>query len=454
MVNYLDALIMKFWERLFGTTAEPQSPQPTVRLGRYTDSYKEKKQYDAWENALTRFEAEDYLAAYESFFKYLRDEREDNVRWLRTEGGYDFEILQGSKRVTGVANAQKFVAEARIVKAQNLSVAVMRRLVESNFNLEYSRYSLDEENNLVIKFDTSALDASPFKLYYALKELSVNADKQDDLLLDEFGALLTPIDMGSKMEFSGNEQSRKYEFILSKVNALFEEIESKKLDGEKYPGGISYLLLDKAYRIDYLTTPEGFIMETIERIHRNYFSTENKTMIQKNALILAEFEKIRNRSKELIFNELYGTTSTFGILQPKQHDALVALIDGELPNRDWYEQNGHPNVALAVPSYIIGHALFTYSLPKPDRELLSLYYKIFESDFFKSLNYTPQYLNAMTGVFDQKAIKTAIKAITDGHLDKFPRLAANLTILDFKSPSKFAASYLMMLRELDFTPKD
>jgi hypothetical protein len=445
---------MNFWERLFGTTAEPTPPQPTVRLGRYTDSYKEKQQYDAWEIALSKFEAEDYLAAYEAFFKYLRDEREDNVRWQpRTEGGFDFEILQGSKRVTGVANAQKFVAEARIVKAQNLSVAVMRRLVESNFNLEYSRYALDESDNLVIKFDSNALDASPFKLYYALKELAVNADKQDDLLLDEFGALLTPIDMGSKIELTEAERTIKHTFLVDKISTLFAEIENKKLDGEKYPGGISYLLLDTAYRIDYLTTPEGFIMETIERIHRNYFSTESKTMIQKNALILAEFEKIKNRSKELTFNELYGTTSTFGILQPKQHDALVALIDGELPNRDWYEQNGHPGVALAVPSYIVGHALFTYSLPKPDRELLGLYYKIFEPDYFKSLNYTPQYLNVATGVFDQKAIKAAIKTITDNHLEKFPKLAPDLSLLDFKTASKFATSYLMVLRGLDFAPK-
>ncbi len=445
---------MNFWERLFGTTAVPTKPQPIVRLGRYTDSYKGKKQYDAWEEALTRFESADYSAAYEAFFKYLRDDREDNVRWLNTEGSYEFEILQGSKRVTGTANAQKFIAEARIVKAENLNVTVMRRLVESNFTLEYSRYALDNDNNLVIKFDTNALDASPFKLYYALKELSVNADKQDDLLLDEFGTLLTPIDMGSKVPLSENEQTIKYNLIIEKINALFVDIQAKKLDGEKYPSGISYLLLDTTYKIDYLTTPEGFIMEAIERIHRSYFSAEEKTFIQKNALILKELEKIKNRSKELIVNELYGTTSTFGILQPKQHDALVSLIEGELPNRDWYEQNEHQNVALAVSGYIVGHTLFTYALPKADREFLAFYYKILEPDFFKSLNYTPQYWNAQTGVFDQKAIKTALKAIADNHLDKFPKLAPDTAILDFKTPSKFAASYLMMLKALDFTPKE
>ena len=260
--------------------------------------------------------------------------------------------------------------------------------------------------------------------------------------------------MGSKVPLPETEQTIKYDLILQKINALFVDIEAKKLDGAKYPSGISYLLLDTTYKIDYLTTPEGFIMETIERIHRSYFSAEEKTFIQKNALILKELEKIKNRSKELITNELYGTTSTFGILQPKQHDALVSLIEGELPNRDWYEQNGHQNVALAVSGYIVGHTLFTYALPKADREFLAFYYKILEPDFFKSLNYTPQYLNAQTGVFDQKAIKIALKTIADNHLDKFPKLAPDTAILDFKTPSKFAASYLMMLKALDFTPKE
>ncbi len=132
----------------------------------------------------------------------------------------------------------------------------------------------------------------------------------------------------------------------------------------------------------------------------------------------------------------------------------MALIDGELPNRDWYEQNGHANVALAVPSYIVGHALFTYALPKADRELLALYYKIFEPNFFKALDYTPQYLNTQTGVFDQKAIKTVIKTIADSHIDKFPKLAPDVSVLDFKTASKFATSYLMLLKALDFSPKE
>ena len=444
---------MSIWNRLFGNKAEPTKPQPRIKFGRYTDSYKQKPQYEAWEAALNKFEEQDYLGSYNALFRYLRDEGEDNVRWVEDNGNIKFEILQGSKRVTGTANAQKFVAEARIVYADNLGVTVMRRLVESNFVLEYSRYGLDDDNNLVIKFDTSSLDGSPYKIYYALKEVAASADKQDDLLLDEFGVNLKPIDMGSKTDIGQIEKEVKYNFIIDKIQSVLDFIDSKKLDGEKYPGGISYLLLDTAYRIDYLTTPEGFLMETVERMHRTYFSTEEKSMLLKNIGLRKELSKVLTRSKELIFSELYTTTSTFGILVPKQHDALASLIEGELSNMDWYEANKHDSVALAIPGYIVGFALFNYALPKPDRELLVFYYHIFEPTLFLSLGFTPQYFNTQTGVFDQKAIKKGIKDIVEPNVDMHPKLTPDYGSLDFKTPTKFARSYLLMLKNLDFVTK-
>ncbi len=444
---------MSFWNRLFGNKAEPTKPQPRIKFGRYTDSYKQKQQYEAWDAALNKFEEQDYLGSYDALFRYLRDENEDNVRWVEENGSIKFEILQGSKRVTGTANAQKFVAEARIVYADNLGIAVMRRLVESNYVLEYSRYGLDNENNLVIKFDSSSLDGSPYKLYYALKEVAASADKQDDLLLDEFGVHLKPIDMGSKADLPTAEKEAKYDFVIQKIQSVLSEIDSKKLDGEKYPGGISYLLLDAAYRIDYLTSPEGFLMETIERMHRSFFSAEEKNMVLRNIGMRKELEKVKTRSKTLLISELYATTSTFGILVPKQHDALASLIDGELPNMDWYEANKHESFALAIPGYIVGYSLFSFALPKPERALLAFYYTVLEPTLFASLGFTPTYYNSQTRTFDQKAIKTAIKEIIDGHLEAYPKFAPDYAILDFKTPTKFARSYLLMLKNLDFVKK-
>jgi hypothetical protein len=444
---------MSFWDKIFGSKSEQNKAVPRIRFGRYSDSYKEKPQYDAWEKSLDLFEESKYLESYKSFFSYLRDEKEDNVRWLEEEGGIRFEVLQGSKRVSGFADARQVKAEARIAQAQELSVAFMRRLVESNYTLEHSRYALDDNNNLVVKFDTSTLDGSPYKLYYALKEVAINADKQDDLLLDEFETLLTPVETGSITEISLAEKEVKHHFIKTQIQAVFDEIDKGTLNVDKYPGGISYLLLGAAYKIDFLTVPEGFTMETIERIHRTYFNTEEKTMVQKNMFIRKELEKINARSKELIFNELYSTTASFGIVAPKGHDSLASIIEGEVPNMDWYEENKHEKVALSVTDYIVGNALFNYALPKPVKELLELYYRVLESKYFTDLGFLPSLFDESKKIFNQKEIKSAIRLIIDTSKDKFPNLSPDLGHLDFSTPCRFARTYLLMVKSLDFTTK-
>ena len=40
---------------------EQKEPQPKVSFGRYSDSYKDAKQYDSWDKALNLFEKEQYL---------------------------------------------------------------------------------------------------------------------------------------------------------------------------------------------------------------------------------------------------------------------------------------------------------------------------------------------------------------------------------------------------------
>ena len=446
---------MGFWDLIFGTKTEQEVAAPKIRFGRYTDSYKSKAQYESWDAAINKFEDNNYLESYKEFFKYLRDDKEDNVRWLEENGGIHFEILQGSKRVSGFADARQLKAEAKIAHANELSVAFMRRLVEANYSLNYGRYGLDDDDNLIVKFDSYTLDGSPYKLYYALKEVAINADKQDDLLLDEFTTMLTPIEMGSKTDLPVNEKEAKCHFIQEQIQEILAEIDKGTLNAEKYPGGISYLLLSVAYKIDYLTVPEGFVMETIEHIHRSYFdSNDGKSVTQKNVSIRRDLEKILQRNKDLIFNELYSTSSTFGIMAPQGHDSLVGLIDGELSHMDWYEENKHTKVALAIPGYIVGNCLFNYALPKPARELLELYYRITESRFFTALGFTPQYFDDTKDVFNQKEIKNAIRKLVENGKEKFPMLSPDVNTLDFKNACKFARTYLIMIKNLDFTPKN
>ncbi len=113
-----------------------------------------------------------------------------------------------------------------------------------------------------MRFDTELSTATPNKLYYGLKELATKADKQDDLLLSEFG-FLQPVDTDHINQLPEQEKEVKYDFLQKWIRSTLEYIET--LDPEKFSGGISYLLLTLVFRIDYLISPEGKFSATSKK---------------------------------------------------------------------------------------------------------------------------------------------------------------------------------------------
>ncbi|MDH3648893.1 MAG: hypothetical protein OEQ53_04375, partial [Saprospiraceae bacterium] len=376
---------MRFLFRIFGSRSNTIQ-QPSVLFGRYSDSYKETTKYDAWDQAIKKYEEKSYLESFRYFFDYLRDDDEDNVVVEEKDDALHFELLQGSKKIWGTANEFKVKAESKIAKTSNLSIGFMRRMIENNYTLKYGRYCLDPDNDISIVFDTLTIDGSPYKLYYALKEISLAADKQDDLLIEEFDALES-VNTGHIVPLSEQEKSVKTSYLRRSIEEVVAEVEEGALNVDQYPGGTTYLLLETVYRLDFLVRPEGHAMEAFERMHRNYFAVDGNTNKQKNKNLLKELKKLITRSDEQLREELYRTTSTFGITNPSSHERLKTFIEGEIKNIDWYIENKYNKVALSIPGYIAGYTLFYFSVPEPDKDLILLYFQIIERDYFGQLGF-------------------------------------------------------------------
>lgn len=440
---------MGLFDGWFGRTAKKEE-QPNIKFGRYSDSYKSEEQYEAWQNSLDKFDDGDHFSAYADFFYYLGDPRDENVIYQRLgDTHFSFELYQGSKKITGYADGRKFRAEAKVVKADEIHVGFMRRLLEKNFTLKYSRFSLDENEDISIVFDTYLLDGSPQKLYYALNELATSADKMDDLLVNEFD-MLHPIANEHVKEISEEEKEAKYLFIKKTLEQALEHINYGKLDANLYPKAIGYILLDTIYKLDYLIKPEGYMMETFERINRDYFMQDERSIVEKNRGFRKTLEKLQKRPKEAFFEEMYGTLSTFGVTQVIAHDRLKGFIDEVIKEHDWYVRNKHYDVALAMTGYIVGYSLFYWAVPRPDRELLHLYYQIIESDFFDSLGYDIDFYNDEK--FNKYAIRREINEIIKSNKKQFDILVVDSYLLDYSNKHDFARSFLMMIHEMEVEP--
>lgn len=428
---------MSFFNKLFGGKS---SNEPNINFGRYSDSYRSEAQQAAFKRSVDEFEKGKYVAAYVHFFQFLKDETEDNVKFWEDEKGLQFELLQGSKKVVGFADEQRVEVETKVAIAETLEVDFMKRLMEKNYSLKYGRFALDDKNGIIMKFNTYVLDGSPYKLYDALKEVATNADKLDDLLLDEFSTL-KPVDTGHIIEISEAEKTVKYNFLIQSITETLERIEAMPLTVPSI--NKAYCLMSLCYKLDYLIRPEGFVMEVLERINRQYFAHNDQTIAAKCRLLQTEFETILNRPKSEILKEIYQTTSTFGVTMPVHYDRVRAFIDGEMSNMEWYIKHKNYDVALSSASYVVGYCLFNYAIPLPIRAFFHLFYQITESDYFLNLGFSFDYHSNKN--FNKTAIKNEINSILKKYKMYYPNLKPEIEILDFKNLGTFAQSYLEMI---------
>ena len=439
---------MDFLRKLFDR--KPEAPgifDTPVRFGRFSDVYRTTEQNEAFDQAIKAHKKGDYLNTYRQFLAFLHHPKEENVTVKEKSNRLDFEIFQGSRKITGFATPEKFYASSKIAQAKELNPSFMRRLLEQNFDLKYSRFSLSPDNEIVILFESASLDGSPYKLYPGLKEMAVFADKNDDLLIDEFEQL-RHTDQAPIIKLPDEIANAKYEFITTEIREALDRMDKGDPDPGKYPVGYSFLLLSTAYKLDYLTKPEGYLMERLENIHRIAFRQDGFGPARKNEEIRKEFEKLLKRPKEKYLRELYEVHSTFGITGPIEHNKLALVIDQELPHMNWYLENGYPEIALSIPEYIVSHCLFYYTIPPPDKALFHLLLNVIEADYFKSIG-IPALRNG--GEPDKKGIRNAIGFVEENFEEQYPNLKIDHSVLNYDSLPQFAKSFLTMVKNLNIS---
>jgi hypothetical protein len=266
--------------------------------------------------------------------------------------------------------------------------------------------------------------------------------------------MLQPVDASHLEDLPLPEKEVKYQYIRQEIEAALHEMEHGKLDKTQYAGSFAYLLLALLYKLDYLVKPEGFMMETLELIHRKYYENDNQPTVYKNQALCKGLRQLLERDKESFFHEMYRVKSTFGITYSVGHEQVSGLIDTELQNMDWYQEHGYHTLAMAIPNYIVGHCMFNFAAPKPDRSLFHLYYQVVEAAYFEQLGFSTDYYDADSGQFDKRGIKQAISAITAESEALYARLKADTSILNFDSLPDFAKSFLLMVRNLDLAKTD
>jgi hypothetical protein len=435
------------FDKLFnwGRKKEDERPEPAIRFGRYSDNNKTKQKIARWTDADALFKEKKYHDSITAFFDYLRDDAAGNTLLEKNHNGQVFTLHQGSKVVRGTLDGGHLHAEVSLVRMPQPSVAVMRRLLDQNFALYYTRYALDGDR-LCMRFDSDIETASPHKLYYGLKELATRADKQDDLLVQDFQTLQTT-DTDHVQAMPEAEKEVKYQFLQKWIADTLAE--TAAVDAEKFAGGIAYQWLGLVYRIDYLIAPEGKLLQEVEAIHTLYFTADNRPMTDKNRDMAEAFKKIQARGKEEVFGFLFRSRSTFSIVNPTPYKSVADSIHKANDNSAWYRDNNYPAWASKITEYGISFCQFSYSLSSTLSALFLLYMRVNYSDYFTALGYRNRLLTK-EGLPYKEAVTQTIQTICAEWREKYPKLEFKTDNLRFDSMANFNFSMTSEIEVLNF----
>ncbi|MEO5945206.1 MAG: hypothetical protein ABIP79_00205 [Chitinophagaceae bacterium] len=438
-------------DKLFGWGKKKPVPEqsPAISFGRYSDNNKPLAKVNRWTEAEKLYKEKKYTESIDAFFDYLRDDEAANVVYERNGAGGRFQFYQGSKVVRGTFSAERINAEVTLARMAQPSVPVMRRLLEMNFNLFYGRYAL-ENDRLCMKFDSDPSAASPSKLYYGLKELATKADKQDDLLVQDF-ATLESTDIDHITPVADAEKVVKYKYLQIWIKEALDYINT--LDTEKFAAGIAYMLLSLIYRIDYLITPEGKLLNDLEKIGGIYFKKDERSVIDKSKDMVEEFKKLQQLTKEEINSYLFRSRYTYSIVAPQPFKTITDNIHVANQSMAWYRENNHPLIASQIIEYGIMHCQYTYSLPQAITELIHLYMMISYSHYFAALGFGNEYYNAESTLFDERNIEGQIKNIQRKWKEKFPLMNFKTVKLRYDSLLNFNYSFTNEMEFLNMEPK-
>jgi hypothetical protein len=433
------------FDKLFGR-GKKKPDQPDISFGRYSDNNKTVKKVRRWTDADNLFKQASYYESIEAFFDYLADDKVGNVILNRNNESGTFQLFQGSKIVRGEFDKDTLKAEITLAKMPQASVPVMRRLLEMNFNLYYSRYALDNDR-LCMRFDSDIKAANPNKLYYGLKELAIKADKLDDLLVQEFAALQT-VDTEHIVGLPEAEKEVKYNFMLTWIKETLDY--ASTLDADKFSGGIAYLLLALAFRIDFLICPDGKLLNELEKIVEIYYRKDEKQTMERNQGMMDGFKKLLTKTKEEVYPYLFRSKHTFAIVVPQHHQTVVDAINAAAQNVVWYRDNNYPQIANNVMEYALMFSQYSYSLPKPLSDLILLFMQVNYRAYFDALGFSVPYYDAQNNLFNPEAIRERIEEIIEAWKPKYPKLQFKIESLQFNNLVTFNGSFSTELTTLNF----
>lgn len=432
------------WLNFFDTKVELKH-----KFGRVIDSNLAENEEDLFNQSSEAFERKETLKAYSLYLKTIENFynglSNHNITIIQNDDQLNFEIFQGSARVSGIITKEHLYAESVITKKSSASVALKRYILEKNYQMTYAYYFSDNEY-IKLRLSQDNTKMTPQKVFYSLREIAVNADFDKGYINSIFKD--TKLEDTSHLRpLEGSELKIKYDFM----HKWIAQIEDKILT---YPSNDnsamqSFTLLYLLFKVDYLITPKYNIFQKISENIEEYFSDENILVEAKNEELREYIEKLKEMNFEEFGSNFYHAEYSFNQSDRASQEEIESFINESLVKIRWYKNNRYNLVIPIIYEYIALYILYIYNLHPVTRKLLHILVEIQNPSYFREIGYSTLY-NENGSVFSKRAIISKIEDAISPYQDNFKLLKPFGDKLNYTSLNEFSNSFYLQLKNLNF----
>jgi len=432
------------WLNFFGTTREHKHP-----FGRGINANLSENEEELFNNSYEAFERKDILNAYEYFFKSLENftnsSSNHNIVAKKEDEKLEFEIYQGSAKITGIITKEHLYAEVILIKKDKANVALKRRILERNYQFTYVYYFTDEKY-IKLKLFHDNITMSPQKVFFPLRELALNADFDKEYIKCEFSDIVLE-DIEHLKDIDEDELKVKYDYFKYWI----EELESRVaiLPSNDNSAMQSFIYLTLLFKIDYLLVPKYDIYQKITKKIQEYFSEENPTSESKNEELKRYIDELQDMNFEEFSENFYNAKYTFSPIEKTSHEEINIFINESLIKIRWYKNNRYNQIIPTIYRYIAFYILYNYGLHPATKELLHTLVEIQNPQYFKALDYQILY-DEESDTFSKRAIISKIEDAITPFQSQFKSLEPFGDELNYSSLNEFSNSFYLQLQNLNF----
>lgn len=432
---------MGIFSNIFGKSCDPSE----VRFGRQIAFKPDAAQSQMLVQSDALYNDGNCIDGYIAYMKFIQLICGEAVDFEVDEEGksFTFVIRHGSKEITGSVNADEVTAECVVANFVKPDVAPMRYVLAQNADMLYSKYGLNGYN-IVLCQRCPVKDMSVTSFKDMLSEIALSANSTGEHIEAEFPELAV-CRHSNIISLTSQEVDNKVDFLRAWINETFRLVETTEIENLK-----SYIILSATFKILYLISPEGALLNIVQSILDIYseFAPDANNNTEINYRMLSVMEDIMAMPDHELAKSMYKTYAVFPELNYKNFMELADSITSQLKLPVQCVNIRRPDLVTVMCEYIVGGQEVRFALHQVAYDLMMIFWRVLNAEYFYGLGFRNMLYNETSNTLAAEKIAEEINAVIAGYVPDYPMLTFDTEALSYDSLDSFACSFLIELKNI------